>query len=276
MATVPESGDFDIPKSLLTRMYEDCDRVRNAAFGADGDMLELVALMKAGVTNAEEIARRPRGEMKFVDDLLSDAERQELWPFEVEKLEATLEAQMARDESGCLCRTNADGRAEASNTTIRWVNDRVSEWAIGQMDQKYVRMDDQTFCALSGDESMPKGSRGWKLDDTTHFIMQDSDGAWNARTYLFLMWDGKDKRFPLATFDSFPNRKEAAAAMCLICDAAAINNTVAMKWRHQADRLDMKPSVLRVMLEKAAAADVPAAPHNLKVLLDHMPELKAE
>lgn len=64
------------------------------------DRFELVALAMAGYTNAMEIASRPRDEMAFCDDQLSEKARESLWPFEVEAFEKTLEAKMVRDKDG--------------------------------------------------------------------------------------------------------------------------------------------------------------------------------
>ena len=95
-------AEFDIPASLVDRMRVSYNSVRNQMTGGaetlDGE--EMMALMMLGYGNAPEIAERPRGEMVFTDDGLSEGERRELWPFDVEAFEATLEAELVRDEKG--------------------------------------------------------------------------------------------------------------------------------------------------------------------------------
>ncbi len=60
------------------------------------DVCEFAALMKIGLTNAYEIAQRPRGEMKFCDDLFTEEYRKNMWPFDVEAFEKSLETNLVR------------------------------------------------------------------------------------------------------------------------------------------------------------------------------------
>ena len=150
---------FDIPPSLIFRM----DAAHAVALGKelnisnDFDRLELLALGKAGFTNAYEISMRPRGEMKFCDDQMSEEERKSLWPFEVEAFEKALEQKLVRDKTGRYRLVHkdlsgnakmGDGELEASNPTIRWVNHEIEQWAIQQMDTKFKRMDGKSFCKI--------------------------------------------------------------------------------------------------------------------------------
>ena len=102
-ATTNAAAAFSIPKSLVLRMYEAADAARDRALaGPDGkppfnDMLEFVGLSAGGDADLAFAAQnRPRGEMSLVDDGNADRERRELWPFDVEGFEGTLEARMVR------------------------------------------------------------------------------------------------------------------------------------------------------------------------------------
>ncbi|MBQ7652153.1 MAG: hypothetical protein IJS15_14420 [Victivallales bacterium] len=68
-ASVVES-DFDIPPSLVDRMRNSYNIVRNKKLGLtnllDGE--EMMALLQLGYENGAAIAERPRGEMVFSDD----------------------------------------------------------------------------------------------------------------------------------------------------------------------------------------------------------------
>ena len=89
--------EFTIPRSLVTRMLDAHARARDGDKdgGAYFDAAEMVSLaVGLKMTNAQEIASRPRGTMKFCDDKLTDAERFDLWPFEIAKFEAELDKQM--------------------------------------------------------------------------------------------------------------------------------------------------------------------------------------
>ena len=100
---VQAAEGFEIPRSLVTRMLDAHDRVRDRFLNTtnDFDSSELWSFMVGDMTNAEEIARRPRGRMKFCDDLLSDEQRQAWWPFDFEKFETELERKLElSDEYG--------------------------------------------------------------------------------------------------------------------------------------------------------------------------------
>ena len=297
---------FDIPPSLVYRMTMAHNAARNRQLKSKIDAEELWALAQkdSGFTNAHIIAERPRGEMKFCDDLLSEKEREELWPFDVEAFEKQLEAKMVRDREGrfrlvrkCLdevAKTNdlfspvptlkaahlelRDDELEASNPTIRWVNHEIEQWAIKQLDSKFKRMDDNAYCKMTGEEKAPDGVLAWKLGSFgeqagEYFVVQQSDGAWKAREYTYILWDGGKKVVPVASFDSFPNRKEAAAMRIYVCDIAAIHNLAVLEWRHRVNRLSMEPRRIKRMLEVSKEKDVPTADGNLKVLQDHIPEV---
>ena len=230
---------FDIPASLLHRMNmaHAVAHARETGITNAFDRFELVALSMAGYTNAMEIASRPRGEMAFCDDQLSEKARESLWPFEVEAFEKTLEAKMVCDKDGWFrllrkyasdvdkgllapvpthkaanLELSGDEALMPSNPTFRWVNGEVEKWATAQMDAKFKRLDAKTFTRLWWGKTPPEGAVAWLLDEKVHeyFVITRSSGAWNPRQYAYILWDGKDKRAVVAAFDSFPNRKEAA------------------------------------------------------------------
>ena len=90
---------------------------------------------------------------------------------------------------------------------------------------------------------------------------------------MIVLWNGADDPFPVAVFDSFPNAKEATAALCIQSNAASANNLAVLAWRHQINRMSMNPWVIRRRLEAAAEAQVPTAEGNLAVLKEHIPEV---
>lgn len=101
---VPSGASFDIPPPLRVRMEAAYNIARDKLLAQTEriDLCELIGLSKGGMfTNALEIAKRPRGEMAFCDDGLTEAERARLWPFDVEAFERTLERKMARAFALC-------------------------------------------------------------------------------------------------------------------------------------------------------------------------------
>ena len=274
---------FSIPKSLVLRMYEAADAVRDRALAdPDGkppfnDMLEFRGLCAGGDADLAFAAQdRPRGEMSLVDDGNADRERRELWPFDVEGFEGGLEARMVRGEDGGFRRREEDGTELPVNPTIRWANAEIAAWAVRELDGRYPRMSAAAWLAMTGTASMPEGTTAWRLDPIYYFVLETGEGAWNPRTYSFVLWKGTGSPLLTAAFDSFPNDREATAALCLHCDAASANNLAVLEWRHQSMRDSMDPGRIRQFLELARNAGVPAAEANLGVLRAHLPEVFAE
>ena len=277
---------FNIPRTLVERMMAAYDANRDALFNVTNDMLEFISIGQGenAWTNALEICARPRGEMKEVDDLLSEEEREKIWPFDIEGLEEELAGRMRIDTNGLYrlkgefaegCPTNDDGDV-ASNPTIRYINWEIERFATNQMDRLLPRMAETNFCAMSGEEKMPDDTYAWQLADDMYFVIDQSEGAWDLRRYMFIRWTGKGDWFIVATFDSFPSKKEACAALLFREDAAALNNLAVMMWRHQCDRHAMNPQFIKIMLERAVEADVPTAKANLEILRQHIPEIFEE
>lgn len=279
-----ENIEFDIPKSLVARMYEAHNAARNACFNITNafDAEEMFGLAKFGVTNAHEIASRPRGEMKFCCDLLTEEEREELWPFDVESFEATLEAKMVRDDEG-LFRLRPDTVEEefgvkedgfvASNPTIRWVNYEMEKWAMEQMDAIYERVGNEAFCKMFGFEVMPEDTVAWDMGDDEFFVIGRSDGAWNSRDYTFVLWREGDGPCLVASLDSFPTRKEGVAIRGWRYSPICVNNVAVLEWQHRSRRLSMNPLIMVEELAFASDSGVTIAEDNLKVLFYHMSEL---
>lgn len=198
-----ENVDFDIPKALLTRMYEAHNAAREVNFNITNalDAEEMLGLANCGMTNADEIVARPRGEMKFCSDFQTEEERAEVWPFDVEAFESELEAKMVRDDDG-LYRLRPETAEEesgakedwlvASNPTIRWVNYAMEQWTIRQMDAKFNRVDEETFCKMAGADEMPEDVVAWDMGNEEYFVIFQRDGAWNSRDYVYMLWRGRD------------------------------------------------------------------------------------
>lgn len=277
---------FNIPPSLIHRMTMAHNVARNRLLGISIDTEELFASDGKGgeFTNAYAIAARPRGEMKFCDDRLNDKEREKLWPFDVESFEKSLEAKMSRDSKGRfrfkdesakeVGTANGDGLA-APNPTFRWVNHEIEEWAVKQLDGKFTRMDEKSFCKTFGYGEMPDGTFAWTLSNLgEYFVIQRCEGAWHRREYRYVLKRAKMKRgVPVASFDSFPSRKEAAAMRTYGRNAAAMNNLAVLEWQHRNHRLSMIPARIKWFLETSKAEGVTEAEANLKVLRDHIPEV---
>ena len=213
--------------------------------------------------------------MSFADDGLTDERRRQLWPFDFESFEKTLEAEMERDEHGLWCLKAEDG-LQPSNPTIRWINGEIEKWAVERLDAAYRRMDAKTYAEAFGEEPPEDGILVWIISEgdgpTECFQISRDEGAWNAREYFYLLWDGEEEPTPLAAFNSFPSRKEAAAMRTFLTNPASLNNMAVLYWRHRIFRLQMDPFEIREMLQLAAQAGVTVAERNLSVLLEHVPE----
>ncbi len=283
----PTAEEFEIPRSLVTRMLDAQDRVRDRFLNItnDFDSSELWSLLtgELKMTNAEEIASRPRGRMKFCDDLLTDEQRQIWWPFDFETFEAELEAKLEFSEeygfrvkpefaelAGCV--VNDDGYV-ASNPTIRWVNAEIESWAIKVLDEQTDRLDDAQLCKLLGVEKVPERVVAWMLNEEMAFVIQQDDGAWNLRDYIFVFCKDGEGVLMTISFDSFPSRKAAAAIFQLPTSAAGFNNVAVMMWEHQSNRLRMDSKIIKFFLEKAIRGRAPNAAENLEVLRAHIPEV---
>lgn len=277
--------DFDIPSTLIGRMQAaHYATVRGELCKVDVlDVCELAALMKIGLTNAQEIAQRPRGDMKFCDDLFTEEYRRNMWPFDVEAFEKkSLETNLVRGADGCYRFADASNRGDASEAAaFRWVNREIEQWAVRQLDAVFPRMDEKLFCKISGDEKMPDGMSAWVVDkfgtgNVEWFAIQrNEDGAWHPRSYFYGIWDGREPTV-VGMLDSFPTRKEGATLRAYRFDVAARHNLAVLMWRHCVNAMFMNPWVVQSLLKKAEACGVPTAEANLKVLLAHIPELKKD
>lgn len=268
---------FDIPSSLVDRMRVSYNRVRNTMAGGpeslDGE--EMMALMQLGYGNASEIAERPRGEMVFAADGRSEEERRELWPFDVEAFEATLEAELVRDEKGLYLKKAEEGDTFPFNPTMRWVNAEMEQWAIGQLDSAFTRMAPGVHAEMIGEPEEEGGEvLMWAIpgDGDEFFAIERSDGAWELRSYLYLLWDGKDRPTLFAEFYSFPSRKEAVAMRMARHDSRSLHNMAVLYWRHRVFPMQFNPEEIKKMLEIAQQDGVSCAKANLEVLNAHIPE----
>lgn len=275
------AADFDIPASLVDRMRVAYNLVRNKMTGGpenlDGE--EMMALMMLGYGNAPEIAERPRGEMVFADDGLGEEERRELWPFDVEAFEATLEAELVRDEKGLYLKKEEEGDTAPFNPTMRWVNAELEQWAVGQLDAAFTRMASGVHGKMIGEpeeegEEIPM----WAIpgDGGEYFAIERSDGAWGLRSYQYVLWDGKGKPTLFGEFHSFPSRKEAVAMRTARHDVRSLNNMAVLYWRHRVFPMQFNPAEIKEMLGIAQRGGVSCAKANLAVLSAHIPEAAQE
>lgn len=279
-----EHVPFDIPPSLVVRMQNAYSVVRDKSLNItnnfDGE--EVFGLFQCGFSNAVEIASRPRGEMKFCYDLLTEDERAKIWPFDVESFEAELESMMVCDEEG-LYRLKPEFAEKAGdlkedglvavNPTIRWVNHKMEQWAIQQMDAKFSRVDDETFCKMAGADELPEDVFAWDMGNEEYFVIIQRDGAWNPRDYMFVLWRDGDDPCVVASLDSFPNLKEGVAIRGWRYESICVNNVAVLEWQHRSRRLAMNSWIIAHGLAISAEDGLTIAEYNLKVLLDHMPEL---
>lgn len=273
--------NFDIPPSLFQRMQSAYNSVRNKKMGVEEalDGEEMVALMQQERfgASAVEISKRPRGEMTFVNDGQTDELRRQLWPFDVEAFEATLEAELGRDDEGLYCLKDEDGELEPVNPTIRWYNAKMEEWAIQQLDAVYPRVSPELFELLNGEPPADAANvKMWDIssDGQEFFSIEESeDGAWELRSYQYWRKIGDDAPRIFVDFHSFPSQKEAVAMRKSLTDNRAVNNLAVLIWRHRANPLNFDPEDVEYMLEVAKSNNISCAPANLKVLYDHIPEM---
>lgn len=191
---------------------------------------------------------------------------------------------MARDTNGLYrllgkfsegCPTDDDGLV-ASGQSIRLVNLAIEAWATNQLDRIAPRMSEADCCAMfrcMGCEAMPEGTWAWEVRRNMYFVMRWVDDGLTMREYMFIQWKGAGDPYPVAMFDTFPNKKEAVAALLFKDDAASINNLAVMMWRHQCDRSSMDPLAVKSFLETARSHRSPFAAENLAVLRRHLPEV---
>ena len=283
LANVP----FEIPRSLVVRMQNAYSVVRDKSLNItnnfDGE--EVFGLSQCGFSNAVEIASRQRGEMKFCYDLLTEDERAAVWPFDVESFEAELESKMVCDEEGLYrlkpefaedIRGLKEDGLVAGNPTSRWVNHEMEQWATAQLDAVCKRMDDESFCKMSGAEVMPKGTIAWDMGEEEYFVISQGHGAWKPRDYMFVLWkDGMDP-YVVVSLESFPNRKEGVAIRGWRSSPICENNVAVLEWQHRSHRLSMNPWRMLEGLVGAAEEGIVIARDNLKILLSHIPELFSE
>lgn len=270
---------FDIPRTLYERMMDTYDevRARDLNLGEPFDPYEMLGLAECGfASNVAEIVKRPRGVMVFVDDQCTGEERHELWPFDLDAFEAALTAKMRLGEQGYQL-VGENGELLPRNPTLRWINSEVETWSIKQLDGKFRRMSPETYCTMLKVDKMPEGVIAWQIDELYYLCIEgSSEGAWNPRQYVFLIWDRKHSPVVIASFDSFPNAKEATAALCFHCDVASRHNLAVLEWQHRSNRYSIMPRRIEDHLKIAQKHEVPTASANLKVLYDHFPELRTK
>ena len=270
---------FDIPPSLVEKMRVSYNIVRNkmAGTGASLDGEEMMAMLQLGYENAAAIAERPRGKMVFADDGRSEEERRQLWPFDVEAFEATLEASLVRDEEGLYHQKDDDGELFPFNPTMRGINTELEEWAVQQLDSVFMRVKPDIYAKMTGEVAKADEEiMMWAISNNgdEFFAIERNEGAWNLRSYQYILWDGKEPPAVFAEFNSFPNRKEGVTMRTARGDSRSLNNLAVLYWRHRVFPMQFNPEEIRELLEIAQSKKVACAKANLEVLNAHIPELK--
>lgn len=267
---------FDIPPSLIDRMRVSYNAERNRMAGSETlDGEEMMALMQLGYDNAPAIAERPRGDMAFADDGRSEEDRRRLWPFDVESFEATLEASLGRDEHGLYRLKDDEGGLFPFNPTMRWINEKMEQWAVQQFDAVFTRVNPAVYAQMTGEpEKTDDEMLMWSIpgNGSEFFAIERNEGAWNLRTYQYLCWDGDDRPTLFAEFYSFPTRKEAVAMRTARKDCRSLHNMAVLYWRHRVFPMQFNPVEIKEMLEIAQRGGVSCAKANLAALTAHIPE----
>ena len=109
-------------------------------------------------------------------------------------------------------------------------------------------------------------------DGGEYFAIERSDGAWEARSYQYVLWDGKSKPTLFGEFYSFPSRKEAVAMRTARHDVRGLNNMAVLYWRHRVFPMNFDPAEIKEMLGIAQRMGVPCAKENSAVLDAHIPD----
>ena len=275
--------DFDIPPSLMFRMQRAYNKARDRHFGITGDFdgEELHGLANEQVANAEEIASRPRGEMRFCYDCLTDEGRAAIWPFDVEAFESELEKKMVRDQEGFYrlkpgvtdLPVSEDGLV-AVNPTMRWVNNEIEQWAIKELDARYLRLEGDEFCSCALQQTDQEWMKAWVIGEREMFIIVRQGDAWESREYVYTIHTESMGVCCVAAMASFPTRKEGVALRDCPYNGVAMNNVAALEWSHRSMTTGMRALIIQMLLESAVESGVKVAAHNLEVLFEHIPELE--
>ena len=127
-------------------------------------------------------------------------------------------------------------------------------------------------------EKLTDGTIAWVLgklgnDGYECFFIEQCDGAWENRNYVYALWDGDKKIRIVAAFNSFPNRKEGSTIRAYICDAASMHNLAVLEWEHRIFRTSMNPFHIKMLLELSVQKKVPEAKANLEIMKAHIPEI---
>ena len=280
-----EADSFSIPLTLIERMLSASFKFDLNGFTVTNDLLESCSFSQIGInpTDCQNASSRPRREMKLTDDGLDENARQTIWPFNIESFEDRLERQMFIDTNGLYrLKTTANQRPAENekawdrHLTIRYVNQEVEAYAIKLLDQVWPRMAERDVCSMFDTKKIPAGTLVWSIGSDCHFVIQQCKSPLRLRQYMFIQWQsGQGNPFTIATFDSFPSKKEAICAYPHLDCPAAANNLAVLMWRHQCDRMNMRPRYIKNLLEIAQSQGISVATSNLDVLREHLPEVFA-
>ena len=159
---------------------------------------------------------------------------------------------------------------------MRWVNESMEQWAVQQLDASFTRVKPDVYAKMTGEPVEADDEiLMWSIpgDGSEYFAIERNEGAWNLRTYQYLLWDGDDRPTLFAEFNSFPSRKEAMAMRTARHDPRSLHNMAVLYWRHRVFPMQFNPKEIKEMLEIAQDESVSSAKANLKILRNHIPEV---
>ncbi len=218
------------------------------------------------------------------------------WAFDVARVEGLLEKALVQGDDGVyrLKRQKSEPDArKAATSALAYVNRVIAEWAVLQLDAKFVRCEAETIKALGGYRedldpdfwknfaiftkkgvvgggSMRTGGwiTAWKVTDALFLVMTNELGKeGNPRDYQFVMWDGK-KDWPIVGFVSFPDAARVALVKRILTSATAVNNLAVLIHAREANRFNYLRDYVESLLRRAARDGCETAFHNLGVLME--------
>lgn len=261
------ASHFDIPLTLVEEMQVAAFQTVNShasEVGKSFDLRVYEGLIKhfdLSREDADSVARRPRGRMKFADDGVTDEERKKLWPIDISEFEKSLRKSLVLTDDG-YCHIDDNGVLLDQCATFRWVNSELEKWAIKEMDSKFARLTDE-------DEIV------WRITPNILFLKSPMiPNEWERREYCFLAQLENGDWALIAKFESFPSPMEATQAIRLTSSPRARNNLATLAWNHRIFLEDFNPFSIKKHLLKSSEDGCAEAEQNLAELLAFIPEVE--
>lgn len=260
------ASHFDIPLTLVEEMQAAAFQTINSQESGAGKSFDvrvcegLIKHFNMSREVADSVARRPRGKMKFVDDGVTDEERQKLWPIDISEFENSLRRSLVLKDDGYY-HVDENGVQLDQCATFRWVNAEIEKWAMKEMDSKFSRLTDV-------DEIV------WRI--TPNILLLKSPiipNEWERREYFFFAQLENGGYVPIVKFESFPSPVEATQAILMVDSPRATNNLAVLAWDHRVFLTDFSPLNIRERLLVAMEQGCAEAEQNLAVLRAFIPEV---